>query len=109
MLSEGHDIVSAPPGRERGRWLDLVRAQEVRRKCPIEKKGLAPAIQSLRHDFRRMSTQKGTPKSASRVFSAENLSERKGWVRDLDTESLRQGSLKSLDFLSAPRGRERRR
>ena len=85
MLEEGHDIVSAPPGRERGRWLVLVRAQEVRRKCPIEKKGLALAIQSWRHGFLRMSTQKKkTPKGANKAFSAENLSE--GGIKRLENE-----------------------
>ena len=31
--------------------MDLVRAQEVRRKCPIKKKELALAIQNVRYDF----------------------------------------------------------
>ena len=52
--------MSAPLGRERGRRLLLVRAQEVRRKCSIKKIGLELAIQSLRHDFFRMGAQKKT-------------------------------------------------
>ena len=73
-----------------------------------QEKALALAIQRLRHDFLRMGAEKNAPRGASKAFSVETFSEGEGWDRRFG-KRMHQGSLKSLDILGAPRGRERGR